>query len=72
MTFAEIKNVRNGEIITINSKAEVITSSMDHDLLLNDFNLNWIRLKPDANELIANMDSRITFKYRVPRKVVLL
>ena len=67
-----IKNVRNGEVITINSKAEVITSSMEHDLLLNDFNLKWIRLKPDANELITNMDAKITLQYRVPRKVVLL
>lgn len=70
--LSEIKNVRNGEVITINSKTEVITSSMVHDLLLNDFNLNWIRLKPDANELVTNMDAKITFKYRVPRKVVLL
>lgn len=71
--LSEIKNVKSGEIITIDSKNEVITSSIDHELLLNDFtNMNWVRLLPDANELMTNMDARITFKYRVPRKVVLL
>ena len=83
---SEIKNVRNGEKITIDSKNEVITSEIDgvkndedttsphiHKLLLNDFtNMNWIRLLPDANELVTNMNARITFRYRVPRKVVLL
>lgn len=68
--ISEIKNVKAGEIITIDSKNEIITSSVDHPLLLDDFNLNWIRLMPDANELVTNMDAQITFKYRVPRKVV--
>lgn len=67
-----IKNVKKGEVITIDSKNEVITSSIAHDLLLNDFtDMNWIRLLPDANELVTNMDAKITFRYRVPRKVVL-
>lgn len=67
---SEIKNVTAGEIISIDSKNEIITSSIDHPLLLNDFNLNWIRLMPDSNELLTNMDAQITFNYRVPRKVV--
>lgn len=68
----EIKSVKKNETIVMDCKNEVITSSLEHDLLLNDFNLNWFRLKPDANELSVNMDVRIVFRYRVPRKVVLL
>ena len=70
--ISAIENVKANEVITIDSKNEIITSSIYHELLLNDFNLNWVRLKPDANELVTNMDTRITFKYRVPRKVVLI
>ena len=70
--ISEIKNVKKNEKITIDSKNEIITSSITHELLLNDFNLNWIRLKPDTNQLVTNMDVKITFKYRVPRKVVLI
>ena len=70
---SEINGVRNGEIITMDSKNEILSSEYGvHDVLLNDFNLNWVRLMPDANELVTNMDARITFRYRVPRKVVLL
>jgi len=38
-----IENIKENEIITIDSKNEIISSSITHDLLLNDFNLNWIR-----------------------------
>lgn len=68
----QINNVKKSETITIDSKHEIIASSISHDLLLNDFNLHWVRLLPDENEFITNMDARITFTYRVPRKVVML
>ena len=70
--LTEIKNIKKDEVITINSKNEIISSSMSHDLLLDDFNLKWIKLLPDENEFITNQDMRITFSYRVPRKVVML
>lgn len=78
--ISKIENVKVNERITIDSKNEVIssyfpgsnpTAPIEHELLLNDFNLNWVRLKPDTNELVTNMDVKVTFKYRVPRKVVL-
>jgi hypothetical protein len=68
----EISNVKANETITIDSKNEIITSSLSHSLLLNDFNLNWIRLLPDENEITVNVNARLTYTYRVPRKVVLL
>jgi len=70
--ITEIKNVRANEVITIDSKNEIISSSISHDLLLNDFNLNWMRLLPDENEIKINQNAYVTFTYRVPRKVVLL
>lgn len=70
--LTEIKNIKKDEVITINSKNEIISSSMSHDLLLDDFNLKWIKLLPDENEFVTNQDMRITFSYRVPRKVVML
>lgn len=65
----EIKNVKSNEKITIDSKYQIISSSISHDLLLNDFNLKWFRLVPDKNEYVSNTDIKITMKFRVPRKV---
>ena len=64
-----INNVKANEKITIDARKEIISSNTTHDLLLNDFNLHWIRLVPDKNEYTCNVDATITFKYRVPRKV---
>lgn len=66
---SEIKNIKSGEKITMDSKHQIISSNLDHDLLLDDFNLGWIRLVPDRNKYISNMDVTILMKYRVPRKV---
>lgn len=66
---SELKNLKTNEKITIDSQREIITSSVNHDLLLNDFNLHWFRFIPDKNEYISDTDITITFKYRVPRKV---
>ena len=67
---SEIKNLNANEKITIDSQKEIITSSINHDLLLNDFgDLHWFRLIPEKNEYISDKDITITFKYRVPRKV---
>lgn len=66
---SEIKNIKSNEKITIDSKHQIISSSVSHELLLDDFNLGWFRLIPDKNEYISNMDITISMKYRVPRKV---
>lgn len=66
---SEIKNVKANEKITIDSQREIISSNMEHSLLLNDFNLHWFRLIFEKNEYVSNTDITIRFKYRVPRKV---
>ena len=65
----EIKNLKANEKIIIDSKNEIISSSIDHSLLLDDFNLHWIRLVPEKNEYVSNVDVTINFKFRVPRKI---
>ena len=65
----EIINLKGNEKITIDSKNEIISSSIEHSLLLDDFNLHWVRLVPEKNEYISNVDAMIRFKFRVPRKI---
>lgn len=67
----ELRNVQAGEKVIMDSKLETISSSHDHEHLLDDFNLNWIRLLPGKNEYVCSggMDVTITMKYRTPRKV---
>lgn len=67
--ISEIKNINSREKITIDSKHQIISSSLNRELLLENFNLGWFRLVPDKNEYISNMDVTISMKYRVPRKV---
>lgn len=66
---SEFKNIKAKEKITIDSKRQIISSSIDHKLLLDNFNLCWFRLIPNKNEYTTNMDITISMKYRVPRKV---
>lgn len=64
----KISNISATEVLTMDSKNELLSSSKAHASLLNDFNLHYIRLVPDRNEFIVNQDAAIQFKYRVPRK----
>ena len=66
--ISEIKGIRSGETITIDSRRQLISSSRSHDLLLDDFNLGWFRLIPGKNEYISNVDMTVSMKFRVPRK----
>lgn len=67
--ISKIKNVKTNEKITIDSKKEIISSDINHKLLLNDFNLHFFRLVPNKNEYISDKDIEIHFKFRTPRKV---
>lgn len=66
---SEIKNIKTNEILNMNCNKELLSSSIVHNLLLNDFNMHWIRLLPGKNEYLSNIDAAITFNFRVPRKV---
>lgn len=63
-----IANVSASEILTMDSKNELLSSGKAHASLLNDFNLHYIRFVPGRNEFIVNQDAVIQFQYRVPRK----
>ena len=66
---SEIKNVKANEKITIDSQKEIIESSIEHSLLLNDFNLHFPRFIEGKNEYISDTNITIIFKYRVSKKV---
>lgn len=66
----ELYNLKANESVIVDSQHEVLSSSNpSHASLLNDFNLNFIRLVPEKNIFTTNVDATITFKFRVPRKV---
>ena len=57
------------EIITMDSKNKILSSSIPSRIISNDFNMHFIRLVPGKNEFKINHDIEITFTYKVPRKV---
>jgi len=66
----EIRNLKANESITIDSEHEILSFYGGiHSSILNDFNLHFVRLVPNENIFITNVDATITFKYRFPRKV---
>lgn len=65
---SEIDHVRANEKITVDSRHQILSSDLPHDLLLDDFNLKWFRLIPGKNEYVADSDVTVSFRYRVPRK----
>lgn len=69
---SKIKNAKENETFTMNCNSEIISSSDAHSILLNDFNMHWLRLLPGKNEYVINMNAVITFNFRVPRKAGLL
>ena len=66
---SEILNIESDEVIVMDCKNKILTSSEPHELLLNDFNMNWIRLIPDKNTFVSNIGGTFVFEFRVPRKV---
>lgn len=70
--LSKIENISKNETVIMDSKNNLLSSDIDHKHILNDFNLHWIRLIPDKNKFTSNMDAKITFTYRAPRKVGLV
>lgn len=65
-----IKNVSKDEIITMDSKNQIIKSSKSgRPYMLDDFNLHFIRFCNGKNELTVDTDCTIMLKFRFPRKV---
>ena len=65
----EITSLNKNEVITMDSKREIISSSVPDRLISNNFNMHFIRLKSGKNEFTFNNDAEITLSFRVPRKV---
>lgn len=63
------KSMSAGEIITMDSQHNTLTSSNIERIVSNDFNMHFIRLVPGKNEFVVNKDIQILFTYKVPRKV---
>lgn len=66
---ATISSITANEIITMDSKNKILTSSIPSRIISNDFNMHFIRLVPGKNEFKVTGDIQITFTYKVPRKV---
>ena len=64
-----LKMLSANEIITMDSKQCILSSSVPDRIISNDFNMHFIRLVPGKNEFKVNHDIEITFSYNVPRKV---
>lgn len=72
----EIEKVTAGEIITLNGDSKIITSSINHQKLYNEFNYNFIKLTrtmSDKNNVISsNIDCSIEVTYIPVKKVGLI
>ena len=69
----EIKNCSNNEIITLDCENKIITSSLFHPTLFNDFNYNWLSLYNDWNTnkniFTVTLPCEIKIEYENIRKV---
>lgn len=70
-----INSCTKGEVLSINPKSKIITSSlMQHDQqIANDFNFNYIKIcnnyDNNLNHYKASLDITMTIKYRPVRKI---
>lgn len=60
----EFKNRQKSEILTMDGEHQIVKGNN-----LEDFNGHWIRLLPDENRFVSNIDCQMQLKYRCPRKV---
>ena len=71
--FFYVANCESNEIITLDCENKIITSSMEHPKLYNDFNYGWISLWNDWNNnknvFLVSIPCEITIKYDLIRKV---
>lgn len=64
-----ISNIGFNEEITMDSKNELLISSNKDRIIMNDFNMHFIRFVSGQNLIKSNVDVTLTFIFRVPRKV---
>lgn len=67
--ITSFKSLSAGEVITMDSQNNLLSSSHPSRMICNDFNMHFIRLVPGKNEFRVSHNIQITFTYKVPRKV---
>lgn len=65
-----IENIDADETIYLNSKNETISSSNTTKIIINNFNLKWLKFVPGINELTFSKECKVKIKYQLLRKVV--
>lgn len=65
-----ISNIEQNEKIILDSKHDIISSSIPDKNIVNNFNLKWIRFIPGKNEMTVSSDCKIKITYQLLRKVV--
>lgn len=63
------RSVSKGEVITMDSRHNTLSSSNPNRIVSNDFNMRFIRLVPNKNEFTVSHPVQISFGYVLPRKV---
>lgn len=66
----EIKNCRAGEVLTLDGEEKLVTSSMSHGRLYNDFNYNFVRIYNGRENGRDDMDN--VFSSTLPCHVTLV
>lgn len=64
-----LKNISANEIITMDCKNEILTSSIEDRLILNDFNMHFMRFVSGVNKIQVNSDISLEISFVYPRKV---
>lgn len=64
-----LSNLSAGEIITMDSKREILLSSKANRVIMNDFNMHFFRLVSGKNEIEISGNVTFTIKCSFPRKV---
>ena len=64
-----ITNIDKDETITMDSNKELLTTSIENKLILNNFNFKWISFISGKNEIYFNEAIHLKLVCRFPRKV---
>lgn len=64
-----LKNISANEVITMDCKNEILTSSNEDRLILNDFNMHFLRFVHGINKIQVNSDITLEISFVYPRKV---
>ena len=72
MNQFSVKNCVQGEIITVDSKYPLLSSSIASHFVYNDFNTHWFYFVDAENNITTNLQCNIRFNYREYRRMGIL